>query len=146
MKIGPIVLIVIVLVACILAMASIKGRQAEGQAFVLLAGITNDAAGKPLALLCFTNASAVPVFGSPHSVNYRLATGWADRAVPKTLDAEIPYLELAPHTSRTLAVHFPTNIPWKYRVWYHEEPRGAKRVLLKAGDVACILFHRPKYN
>jgi hypothetical protein len=131
---GFILCLLVILAVVLLALAP-SGSAAR--ASVALLAVTNDAAGKKFAVLRFTNASPVGVIGPAHSVDYKTADGWlTQQPVPGVVNADLQNrATLNPKESRDVSLRFPTNGTWRFRIRFHEQPRGVKGAWARLWDL-----------
>jgi len=124
----------------------------RGAASVALLGITNGPTGQRLAVLAFTNAGSLGVAGFPHSVDYKLADAWlTQQPVPAVVVVDVAAqwgtpVVLRPHESRVVAVRYPTNATWRFRIRYHEQRRGVPGAYARLTDFAHRLFTRSEHT
>jgi hypothetical protein len=136
----------LLLVALFTKYLSSSPQAPGGTASITLIGVTNDSSGARIALLGLTNASPAAAICSAYFIDYNIGNAWVPQpGVPAAGLADIPsVLALRPEESRILAVHFPTNATWRFRVIYQEQARGLEGTLSRAVDFVSNLFSAVK--
>lgn len=117
-------------------------------ASVVLLGVTSNAFGEQVAILCLTNPTATGVTGIPHSIDHKTGDHWVTQpSVPGAVIADMAAsADLSPHEGRVISVRFPTSGSWKLRVRYHEQPRGAAGLLDRLTDLFATLRDRARHT